>query len=212
VFALVASKLMIIFYGAPRHHAPGDRMVLATALVLPVVFAFAGLSAALVGWQPACGGRCTQGGHRHRISYSSSLIRVATGRAPVDHGCGMPLSKDDWGGIGTWWRSALPAAIAMLAMAQGRRRQPRRSAPCPVARFQRTGDRGDEVHGDRRGGAISFETAHPPPMAEWRADEVQGHQTAKPRPSTRDRRRCHSVKNTMSNGPSRCRRGACVER
>ena len=113
----------IIFYTARALDItlPGDRMVLATALVLPVVFAFAGIGAALVGWRPRVA--VVALGAVAVVSYFVQQFAAIfawpdwVAHLSIYELYGMPLSRDDWGGIGTLMAIGLAGtAVAMLAM------------------------------------------------------------------------------------------------
>lgn len=103
---------------------PGDRMVLATILTLPVIFAFAGIGAALVGWRPRAAVLVL--GAVAVVSYFLQQFAAVfawpewVGRLSIYQLYGAPLSKDDWNGIATL--VAIGVAGTAIALVTMRRR------------------------------------------------------------------------------------------
>jgi ABC-2 type transport system permease protein len=103
VVATVTS--VVVFFGARSMDiiVPGDRMIVATVDVLPVVFAFGGIGAALVGWRPRVA--VVLLGAVAVISYMLLQFYAIfdwpdwVGQLSIYQLYGTPLSKDDWIGI-----------------------------------------------------------------------------------------------------------------
>ncbi len=124
VVAAVSSA--IVFYGARALDiiVPGDRMVAATIDILPVVFAFGGLGAALVGWRPRVAvvllGAVAVVSYFVQQFYAIFQWPDWVGHLSIYQLYGMPLSRDDWGGIVTL--VAIGLAGTLVALAAMRRR------------------------------------------------------------------------------------------
>ena len=103
VVSAVTSAVVFIAARGLDIIVPGDRMIVATADVLPVVFAFAGIGAALVGWRPRLA--VVLLGAVAVISYMLLQFYAIfqwpdwVGHLSIYQLYGTPLSKDDWGGI-----------------------------------------------------------------------------------------------------------------
>jgi len=113
----------VVFIGARGFDiiVPGDRMIVATADVLPVVFAFAGIGAALVGWRPRLAVIAL--GAVAVISYMLQQFSAIfewpewVGHLSIYQLYGTPLSKDDWVGIITLVAiGVLGTAVALVSM------------------------------------------------------------------------------------------------
>ena len=113
----------VVFIGARGMDiiVPGDRMIVATADVLPVVFAFAGIGAALVGWRPRLA--VVLLGAVAVISYMLQQFYAIfewpdwVGHLSIYQLYGTPLSKDDWVGIITLVAIGVAGtAVALVAM------------------------------------------------------------------------------------------------
>jgi len=102
---------------------PGGRFVLASAAVLPVAYAFAGIGHALAGWRPrvavdALGTLAVVGYFAQQFTplfqwpdWVSNISLYAL--------YGTPMSKDDWGGIATLVAIGVAGtAVAIVAMAR----------------------------------------------------------------------------------------------
>jgi ABC-2 type transport system permease protein len=100
---------------------PGGRFVFASAAVLPVAYAFAGIGHALVGWRPrvavaALGALAVVGYFAQQFTplfqwpdWVNNLSLYAL--------YGTPISKDDWGGIATLIAIGIAGtAVALLVM------------------------------------------------------------------------------------------------
>ncbi len=126
VAVVTATSSTIIFYAARALDItlPGDRMVLATVLVQPVIFAFAGIGAALVGWRPRAAVLVlgTVAVLSYFIQQFSAIFAWPEwlGRISIYQLYGTPLSKDDWSGIATL--VAIGVAGTALALVTTRRR------------------------------------------------------------------------------------------
>ena len=127
VVAVVAAvSSVIVFYGmrALDIVVPGDRMIIATLDQLPVVFAFAGIGAALVGWRPRAA--VVVLGAVAVISYFLEQFYAIfdwpdwVGQLSIYQLYGMPLSKDEWAGIITL--VAIGVAGTAIALVSMRRR------------------------------------------------------------------------------------------
>ena len=124
IVGIVAAVSAVVVYATASALAitlPGDRMVLATALQLPVVFAFAGIGAALVGWRPRAAVLIL--GTVAVISYFVQQFAAIfgwpdwVGRLSIYQLYGTPLSKDDWVGIATLVAIGIAGtAVALVAM------------------------------------------------------------------------------------------------
>lgn len=100
---------------------PGDRTVLATALTLPVIFAFAGIGAALVGWRPRAAVVLlgTVAVASYFLQQFAALFEWPewVGRMSIFTLYGTPMSKDDWGGIATLVAIGVAGtAVALVSM------------------------------------------------------------------------------------------------
>jgi len=100
---------------------PGDRFVIASAGVLPVAYAFAGIGHALVGWRPrvavvALGALAVVGYFAQQLTplfqwpdWVNNISLYAL--------YGSPMSKDDWAGIATLIVIGIAGtAVALAAM------------------------------------------------------------------------------------------------
>jgi hypothetical protein len=105
VVAAVSSAL--VFYSARALDiiVPGDRMIIATADILPVVFAFGGIGAALVGWRPRVAvvvlGAVAIVSYFVQQFYAIFQWPDWVGRLSIYQLYGMPLTRDDWSGVAT---------------------------------------------------------------------------------------------------------------
>jgi ABC-2 type transport system permease protein len=103
VVAAVSSA--VVFYGARALDiaVPGDRMVIATADTLPVVFAFGGIGAALVGWRPRAAvvllGAVAVLSYFLQQFYALFEWPDWVGHLSIYQLYGTPLTSDDWPGI-----------------------------------------------------------------------------------------------------------------
>ena len=103
VVMAVSSALVFLTARAFDIVLPGDRTALATALVLPVVFAFSGIGAALVGWRPRVAVVVLSA--VAVVSYFVQQFAAIFGwpdwvaHLSIYQLYGQPLSRDDWGGI-----------------------------------------------------------------------------------------------------------------
>ncbi len=127
IVAVVATvSSVIVFYGmrALDIPVPGDRLAIATLDQLPVVFAFAGIGAALVGWRPRTA--VVVLGAVAVISYFVQQFYAIfdwpdwVGRLSIYQLYGMPLSRNDWVGIVTL--VAIGVAGTAIALVSMRRR------------------------------------------------------------------------------------------
>jgi polyether ionophore transport system permease protein len=124
VVGVVAAASSVVVYYAARAVdivVPGDRMVIATLDILPVVFAFGGIGAALVGWRPRTA--VVLLGAVAAVSYFLLQFQAVfgwpdwVGRLSIYLLYGMPLTKDDWGGIATLVAIGVAGtAVALVAM------------------------------------------------------------------------------------------------
>jgi putative exporter of polyketide antibiotics len=121
VVAAVSSALVFFSARALDIIVPGDRMIIATADMLPVVFAFGGIGAALVGWRPRVA--VVALGAVAIVSYFVQQFYAIfqwpdwVGRLSIYQLYGMPLSREDWGGIATLVGIGLAGtAAAIVAM------------------------------------------------------------------------------------------------
>jgi hypothetical protein len=127
VAGLVAGVSSVVtFYGARALDIviPGDRMVAATADVLPVVFAFGGIGAALVGWRPRIAvvllGAVAVGSYFVQQFYAIFQWPDWVGQLSIYQLYGTPLSRDDWAGIATLVAIGLAGTILAVAAMQRR--------------------------------------------------------------------------------------------
>lgn len=103
VVAAVSSA--VVYYGARALDiaVPGDRMVVATADTLPVVFAFGGIGAALVGWRPRVAvvllGAVAVASYFLQQFYAIFEWPEWVGHLSIYQLYGTPLTSDDWPGI-----------------------------------------------------------------------------------------------------------------
>jgi ABC-2 type transport system permease protein len=117
----VSSLAVYATAGSTGITLPGDRFVLASAAVLPVAFAYAGIGHALVGWQPriaviALGLVAIVGYFTQQFAplfswpdWVKSLSLFAL--------YGTPMSSDDWSGIATLIAiGAVATVVAVIAM------------------------------------------------------------------------------------------------
>ncbi|HEY3218037.1 MAG TPA: ABC transporter permease subunit [Candidatus Limnocylindria bacterium] len=128
VIAAIVSAVSstVVFFGARALDlaVPGDRMAIATLDVLPVVLAFAGIGALLVGWRPRIA--VVLLGTVAVLSYFVQQFYAIfdwpdwVGRLSIYQLYGTPLSKDDWGGIAAL--VAIGLAGTAFAVAAMRRR------------------------------------------------------------------------------------------
>jgi ABC-2 type transport system permease protein len=124
IVGIVAAVSALVVYATARAleiTLPGDRMALATALELPVVFAFAGIGAALVGWRPRAAVLIL--GAVAVVSYFLQQFAAVfnwpewLGRLSIYKLYGTPLSSDDWPGIVTLVAVGIAGtAVALVAM------------------------------------------------------------------------------------------------
>jgi ABC-2 type transport system permease protein len=124
IVAIVAAVSAFVVYAtasALEITLPGDRMVLATALEIPVVFAFAGIGAALVGWRPRIAVLIL--GAVAVVSYFLQQFAAVfdwpewLGRLSIYQLYGRPLSTDDWAGTATLVAIGVAGtAVALVAM------------------------------------------------------------------------------------------------
>ncbi len=121
VVAAVSASVVYATARALEITLPGDRMALATALELPVVFAFAGIGAALVGWRPRAAVLVL--GAVAVVSYFLQQFGAVfnwpdwVGRLSIYQLYGNPLSRDDWPGIATLVAIGVAGtAVALVAM------------------------------------------------------------------------------------------------
>ena len=124
IVGIVAAVSALVVYATASALAitlPGDRMVLATALEIPVVFAFAGIGAALVGWRPRAAVLIL--GAVAVVSYFLQQFAAVfnwpdwVGRLSIYQLYGTPLSRDDWAGIATLVAIGVAGtAVALVAM------------------------------------------------------------------------------------------------
>jgi ABC-2 type transport system permease protein len=124
IVGIVAAVSALVVYAtasALEITLPGDRMALATALEIPVVFAFAGIGAALVGWRPRVAVLIL--GAVAVVSYFLQQFAAVfdwpewVGRLSIYELYGTPLSTDDWGGIATLMAIGVAGtAVALVAM------------------------------------------------------------------------------------------------
>jgi len=113
----------VVFIGARSMDIvlPGDRMIVATADVLPVVFAFAGIGAALVGWRPRLAvvvlGLVAVVSYMLQQFYAIFQWPDWVGHLSIYQLYGAPLTKDDWIGIITLLAiGVLGTAVSLVAM------------------------------------------------------------------------------------------------
>jgi putative exporter of polyketide antibiotics len=123
VAVVAAVSSTVVFYGmrALDIVVPGDRMIVATLDQLPVVFAFAGIGAALVGWRPRAA--VVVLGAVAVISYFVQQFYAIfdwpdwVGQLSIYQLYGQPLSKDEWAGIVTLVAMGVAGtAIALVSM------------------------------------------------------------------------------------------------
>jgi ABC-2 type transport system permease protein len=121
IVAAVTSAVVFIGARGMDIVLPGDRMILATVDVLPVVFAFAGIGAALVGWRPRFA--VVLLGLLAVISYMLQQFYAIfqwpdwVGHLSIYQLYGAPLTKDDWIGIITLVAiGVLGTAVSLVAM------------------------------------------------------------------------------------------------
>jgi ABC-2 type transport system permease protein len=122
VAVVAAASSAVVYYGARALDivVPGDRMVIATVDVLPVVFAFAGIGAAIVGWRSRMAVLVL--GAVAAVSYFLQQFAAIfswpswIGRLSIYQLYGMPLSRDDWGGIATLVAIGLAGTAAAIAL------------------------------------------------------------------------------------------------
>jgi len=123
VAVVAAISSVVVLYGLRALDIPVavDRMVIATLDELPVVFAFAGIGAALVGWRPRVA--VVVLGAVAVISYFLQQFYAIfdwpdwVGQLSIYQLYGMPLSKDGWPGIITLVAVGVAGtAIALLSM------------------------------------------------------------------------------------------------
>jgi ABC-2 type transport system permease protein len=100
---------------------PGGRFVLASAAVLPVAYAFAGIGHALVGWRPrvavAILGALAVVGYFAQQFASLFQWPAWVNNISLYALYGTPMSKDDWSGIATLIGiGTVGTAVALVAM------------------------------------------------------------------------------------------------
>jgi len=126
VAVVIAVSSTLVFFAARSFDItlPGDRTVLATVLVLPVVFAFAGIGAAIVGWRPRVA--VVLLGAVAILSYFIQQFAALFSwpewlrHLSLFELYGTPMTKDDWGGIVAL--VAIGVAGTALALLSMRRR------------------------------------------------------------------------------------------
>jgi hypothetical protein len=124
VVAAVSSA--VVFYSARALDiiVPGDRMVIATADMLPVVFAFGGIGAALVGWRPRVAvvvlGTVAIVSYFVQQFYAIFQWPDWVGRLSIYQLYGVPLSRDDWSGIATLVGIGLLGSAAAIVLMRRR--------------------------------------------------------------------------------------------
>ncbi len=121
VVAAVSSLVVFVTTDALGITLPGDRMVLATVLELAVIFAFAGIGSALVGWAPRAAvlGLGTVAVVSYFLQQFSAIFAWPewVGRLSIYQLYGTPLSKDDWIGPATLVAVGVAGtAVALLTM------------------------------------------------------------------------------------------------
>jgi putative exporter of polyketide antibiotics len=115
-----------VFYSARALDiiVPGDRMVIATADMLPVVFAFGGIGAALVGWRPRVAvvvlGTVAIVSYFVQQFYAIFQWPDWVGRLSIYQLYGVPLSRDDWSGIATLVGIGLLGTAAAIVLMRRR--------------------------------------------------------------------------------------------
>lgn len=124
VVASVSSLVVFLAAGTFGIGVSGDRMTLATVLTLPVVFAFAAIGHALVGWRPRAAviALAAVAVLSYFIQQFAPIFDLPQwlGRLSIYSLYGTPMSKDDWGGIASL--VAVGLAGTAIALASMRRR------------------------------------------------------------------------------------------
>ena len=125
--AFVAAVSTVSVYLAAKAFAidvPADRLAIATILMLPVVFAFAAVGHALVGWRPRVAVLVV--GAAAVISYFTEQFAQAfdapdwVSRTSFFTLYGEPMTHPDWGGAAALTVTGIAATLVAIAAMEGR--------------------------------------------------------------------------------------------